>query len=295
MAVVFCGRECLGDVEVKKSITYWAFKGGLEGEKDLNAALREAKRFGYEGIELTYHTSCGPLNPSTTQSDCEKILRYADQVGIEISSLASGLHWDYSPTSDDPDVRKQAKAHAKKAIQIANWMKLNRLLYVPGMVDVFFNPSVPVVPYDAVWKRATTVTKALLPTAEKNKVTLCVENVWTKFLYSPLEYRDFIDQFSSKYIKACFDVGNCVLMGYPEQWIRILGKRVKLVHFKDFKAEVGNVSGFCDLGEGSVDWKAVMSALRKTGYRGYCTAEMIPYKPGLVRKTSNTMDKIFNL
>jgi len=278
---------------MKKSISYWSFDGGLDGKKEVTAALREAKAAGYDGIELTYHPGGGPLHPNTTESDCAAILKAADRAGVAISSLASGLSWQFPPSSDDPETRKQAIAHTKKALQIANWLKLDAFLFIPGAVDVFFDPKVPVIDYDVVWKRATAATKQLLPTAEKLKVCLCVEEVWNKFLYSPLEYRCFIDQFGSRWVKSYFDVGNCVLYGYPQQWVRILGKRIKRVHFKDFKAEVGNVSGFCDLGQGSVDWKAVIGALKKVGYTSFCTAEMMPYRPGLLEETSQAMDRIF--
>jgi len=277
---------------MKKSISYWSFNGGLDGKKDVKAALREAKAAGYDGIELTYHPAGGPLHPTTTESDCKAILQQADKTGIEIASLASGLSWDFPPSSDDPAIRKQALQHVRKALQIAHWLKLDALLFIPGAVDVFFDPKVPVVPYDVVWRRATAATKALLPAAERLKVALCVEEVWNKFLYSPLEYRAFIDQFGSRWVKSYFDVGNCVLYGYPEQWVKLLGKRIKRVHFKDFKAEVGNVSGFCDLGEGSVNWRAVMAALRKVGYNSFCTAEMMPYRPGLIKDTSKAMARI---
>lgn len=280
---------------MKKSISYWSFEGGLDGRKDVVAAMREAKAAGFDGIELTYHPDGGPLHLGTTEADCAAILKEARSIGIGISSLASGLFWQFPPSSDDAAIRKKAVQHTKKALQVANWLKLDALLVIPGAVDVFFDPKVPVVDYDVVMKRATSFTRQLLPAARKLKVCLCIEEVWNKFLYSPLEYRTFIDQFRSPWVKSYFDTGNCVLYGYPEQWIRILGRRIKRVHFKDFKAEVGNVSGFCDLGEGSVNWKGVVAALKKAGYRSYCTAEMMPYRPGLIEKTSRDMDKILGV
>ena len=116
---------------------------------------------------------------------------------------------------------------------------------------------------------------------------------WNKFLLSPLEMRDFIDSFNSDFVGSYFDVGNVLLTGYPEQWIRILGKRTKRVHIKDFKKSTGTVEGFVDLLEGDVDFDGVKKALADIGYDGYVTAEMLPYESGRPEKTAAAMKKIF--
>jgi len=113
------------------------------------------------------------------------------------------------------------------------------------------------------------------------------------FLLSPLELRDFIDSAKSRYVGAYFDVGNVLLTGFPEHWIRILGRRIKRVHFKDFKRSVGTVQGFCDLTKGDVNWKAVMKAFKDVGYDGPAVAEMMPPDKTLLLRTSKAMDKIF--
>ncbi len=125
------------------------------------------------------------------------------------------------------------------------------------------------------------------------QVVIAIENVWNKFLLSPLEMRDFIDSFKSNAVGAYFDVGNVLLIGYPEQWIRILGHRIKRVHVKDFKRSVGTVEGFVDLLEGDVDFTAVKEALADIGYDGYLTAELLPFTPGRPEKTARAMKEIF--
>jgi hexulose-6-phosphate isomerase len=105
--------------------------------------------------------------------------------------------------------------------------------------------------------------------------------------------RDFIDVFGSEMVGAYFDVGNVLLTGYPEQWIRILGKRIKRVHVKDFKRSAGTAEGFVDLLEGDVDFQLVKKALADIGYDGYVTAELLPFAPGRPEKTARAMKKIF--
>lgn len=277
---------------MKISASYWMFEGGLEAEKPIPDAMQEAKRLGFDAIELAV-AGGGVLTHEATKAQCEDIVATAERVGIEISSVASGENWTCSPTSNDADVRQRSIEFNRKAVQIAKWLGTDAYLYVPGAVDVFFLPEAEVIDYDVCHRRACEAVRQILPAAEETGVALCIENVWNKFLLSPLEMRDFIDSFHSEYVGAYFDVGNVLLTGYPEQWIRILGHRIKRVHVKDFKRSVGTAEGFVDLLEGDVDFQTVKEALAGIGYDGYVTAELLPFEPGRPEKTAQAMKKIF--
>ncbi len=277
---------------MKKSISYWSFEGGLDNKKPIKDAMREAKAAGYDCIELAFAAS-GPLSPETTEAECRKILADARSIGIEISSLCTGMYWDSSLTDDDADVRQKAYDLTVSYIEHARMLKVKHVLVVPGAVDVFFKPGFKTIQYDIVWKRSVQQLKKLAKEAKKNGVTICVENVWNKFLLSPIEMRFFLDEISSPNVACYFDVGNIMLYGFPQQWVRSLGKRIKRVHFKDFKTSVGTAAGFCDLLAGDVPWGEVMKAFREVGYDGPCTGEMMPWDPTLVKRTSEAMDKIF--
>lgn len=276
-------------------MSYWMFPGGLENTKDIPEAMQDAKDAGFEAIELSVGSE-GGLNPGSTQKECEVIRKKAYEIGIEISSVASGLYWGANFSMPDAAKRKQAESELKKALKITSWLGTDALLVIPGAVDVFFDPSAPVVPYDEVMERSKDGLKKVLPTAEKAGVVMAVENVWNRFLLSPVEMRDYIDSFGSEYVGSYFDVGNALNFGYPEHWIKILGKRIARIHLKDFKRAVGNAEGFCDLLEGDVNWPAVMDALKSIGYDSYLTAEMIPlyqhYPETRIANTSNAMDAI---
>jgi hexulose-6-phosphate isomerase len=277
---------------MKISASYWMFEGGLEGKRSIVEAMKEAKKLGFDAIELCIARQ-GVLTDKTTNEECQMIVAEARNIGIEISSVASGESWGISPTANDVKVRKQIIDFTRTALQVTKWLGTDAYLFVPGAVDVFFLPDAEVVPYDVCYKRATEAVAKLVNTAEKVGVTIGIENVWNKFLLSPLEMRCFIDSFQSKRVGSYFDVGNVILTGYPEQWIKILGRRIKRVHIKDFKKSVGTVAGFVNLLEGNVDFAAVKKALAAIGYKGYVTAEMIPYAPGRPEKTAKAMKKIF--
>ena len=277
---------------MKISASYWMFEGGLEATLPVADAMAQAKDLGFDAIELCIGSQ-GVLTHETTQAECEQIVAKASELGIEIASVASGESWGASPSDDDPTVRARIIDFTKKALQVTKWLGTDAYLFVPGAVDVFFLEDSPVVPYDVCYERAKEAVTQLIPTAEQLGVTLGIENVWNKFLLSPLEMRDFIDGFGSKAVGSYFDAGNVLLTGYPDHWIKILGQRIVRVHVKDFKKSVGTAEGFVDMLEGDVDFEAVKTALTGVGYDGYVTAEMLPYQPGRPEKTAAAMKKIF--
>ncbi len=280
---------------MKKGINYWSFPGGLDGKKDFAEAAKEAKELGYEGIEVCLFPD-GPLNLDISESDVAKIGKTLEGAGLQAASVTSGALWEFPLTSSDPSKRDKGKQVVRKCLQVANQLGATGILVVPGAVEVFFNPAMEVVPYDVAMGRVEEAMKELAPVAEKNKVAIGIENVWNKMFLSPLEARDFIDKIGSEYLGWFFDVGNIMQFGMPDQWIRILGKRIKKVHVKDFRRNVGTLDGFVDLLEGDVDWPEVMKAFREVGYDDFLIAEMIPcynHAPETrVANTSLAMDKI---
>ena len=273
---------------MKISASHWMFEGG----RSIEEVLREARDVGFEAVELAVASS-GVLTHETTQTECEDIVAAAERIGVEISSVASGENWSCSPSANDPEVRKKIVDFTHRALQVANWLGTDAYLYIPGAVEVFFLENSEVIPYEVCCERATEAIKEIIPTAEETGVTIGVENVWNKFLLSPTEMRDFIDSFNSKAVGAYFDVGNVLLTGFPDQWIRILGDRIARIHVKDFKTSIGTIAGFVDLLEGDVDFDAVKEALAEVGYDGYATAEILPYEEGRLKKTADAMRKIF--
>ena len=260
-----------------KSISYWSFPGGLENTADYGEVFARAKKAGYDAVEAAVGET-GVLTPASTEEQCREIAAAARRAGVKIASVATGIYWGCSLSATDPKVRGKAVEYTKKMLRIASWLGTDALLVVPGAVNVFFNPESELVSYDDVWKRAAASIRKCLPTARKVKVAMALENVWNKFHLSPIELRDYIDSFDSEFVRVYLDVGNMLLYGYPEHWIRILGSRIKKVHFKDFRTSVGNGGGFVGLLEGDVNWPEVMKAFGEIGYTGPASVELGPYK-----------------
>ncbi|MFF2091466.1 sugar phosphate isomerase/epimerase family protein [Paenibacillus sp. NPDC058174] len=276
---------------MKKGINAWSFPADLS----VRESILLAADAGFDGIELSLNAT-GELSLESTEEQLREIRSIADDAGIALTSLASGLYWDYPLTSANAETRQKAKDVAKKQLESAAILGVDTILIVPGAVGVDFIPGSEVVPYDQAYDNALEGFQSLAPLAEAVKVAIGIENVWNKFLLSPLEMRGFIDAVGSDYVGSYFDVGNVVYAGYPEHWISILNKRIKKVHFKDYRRQAGGLHGFVDLLAGDVNYPEVVKALGEIGYDDYVIAEMIPpythHTKQIIYNTSAAMDAI---
>ena len=282
---------------MKKSISIWSFYG----DWSLKDKMKLAKDAGFEGIELDV-SGDGPITLESDEDAIAAIGSLAADSGLTLSGLATGMYWEFNPASENAELRAQAKVVLEKQIRVASQLGIGAVLVVPGSVGADFIPGCEELSYDKVWDRATEFISNALPLAKELGVDIGIENVWNKFLLSPLEMARFIDQFDDARVGSYFDVGNVLATGYPEHWIRILKDRIRRVHVKDYRRAVGSVDGFVDLLSGDVNWPGVVQSLKSIGYSGWVAAEMIPpvpfykYAPEtLIDNTSRAMDSIFGL
>jgi len=279
---------------MKKGISIWSFDASLS----LEQCFKAAKKAGFDGVEVALAES-GEINLNSSAADMEKIKASAKANGIALYSLATGLYWQYSLTSNSEETREKAQSVLHKQIELASWLGCESILVIPGTVNADFIDGCEIVEYDVAYERAFDAIRKEMKFAEEKKIELGLENVWNKFLLSPLEMRDFIDKFSSDYVGAYFDVGNVVFSGYPAHWIKILNKRIKKVHLKDYRRAAGGLHGFVDLLSGDVDYPGVIKAFQDIDYDGWLTAEMLPpytyYPDQILVNTSLSMDRIINM
>ena len=252
--------------------------------------LAAAKSAGFDGIEPSFKDE-GPVSLKASRDDMLRFRQAADKAGLEIPSVGGGLYWATPFTSDDPDVRSRALEIGKAHLRAAQVLGADTVLIVPAVVHAFFIENCPVVRYDRAYERAISAMKELASLAEDLGVHIGVENVWNKFLMTPLEMARFIDEVGSSHVGCYLDVGNVIPFGFPQDWVAVIGKRIRKVHVKDFKADasIQSMAGFVDIFQGDVEWPAVIAALRGIGYDDYLTAEMIPlYRHCPVQRVHNT-------
>ena len=266
-----------------KALNYWVY-GGFGPNKTPYEFIDFAKAQGLDGVEITLD-DCIPV--TIDEAECRKIAAYAKERGVGIRTMATGHYGAESLGADDEAERARAVEFTKKYLQIAAWIGAETILVVPGSTSVAWDPSRPKVAYGRCWEQSTKSIRELLPLAESLNVNFALENVWKRFLLSPMEWKLFLDQFDSDRVGMYLDVGNCLIYLPAEDYVELLGTRVKAIHIKNWKGEDcgGGLHGFGDsLTAGDVDFAKVFAALEKVGYAGTFTAEMIPFSrlPDLV-------------
>jgi L-ribulose-5-phosphate 3-epimerase len=234
-----------------------------------------ARDVGFEAVEA---------QTVTDPREAEEIKKAAGDAKIRIHSVMNMAHWEYPLSSADPAAVEKSVAGMKTSLHNAKQWDADAVLLVPAVVN-------PQTSYHQAWTRSQKQIRSLLPLAEELKIIIAVEEVWNKFLLSPLEFPRYVDEFQSPWVKAYFDVGNVVLYGYPEDWIRSLGKRIAKVHLKDFK-RVEDGYRWVNLGDGDINWAAVRKAFAEVGYAGYVTTELEGGDESYLRDVSQRVDRL---
>ena len=267
---------------MKKGICYVVIDGGTTPEEKL-AAARAA---GYQGVEPTFAE--GPDAPLRLDMDRAAVIGLrgaAARAGLEVPSVMSGAALRGTPLLHaDPAVRERAVANLGAALERAQWLGAGTVLVHPGQLQ-------PDTRYDQAWEWTVAALRALIPACERSGVGLGLENVWNKFILSPLEMRGILDEVGHPLIGCYLDTANMLLYGYAEQWVAIVGRHIRKVHVKDFKRERGG-GRFCQLLAGDCNYPAVMRELRALGYDDYLTSEVSRGERGEGQTMADTAARI---
>jgi L-ribulose-5-phosphate 3-epimerase len=237
-----------------------------------------ARRAGFEGIE-----------PNTVNSP-EEVRRFkeaSEKTGVKIHSIMNSDHWRFPLTDSDPEVVRQCMEGIRTSLRNAAELGADTVLLVPGIVT-------PEVGYGKVWERSQKRVRELLPLARELNVIIAIENVGNRFLLSPLEFRRYVDEFESPFVKGYFDIGNVVAYGFPPDWIRTIGEQLVKVHIKRFEPGVEHPAfDPNDRRTQGIDWVDVRKALADVGYAGWVSAEVRSGDEAYVTEVSRRMDRFF--
>ncbi|HNY39098.1 MAG TPA: sugar phosphate isomerase/epimerase family protein [Bryobacteraceae bacterium] len=253
----------------------------------LPTKMTHAERFqlaldcGFQSME------CGT---ETDEATAASIKEASVKTGMPIHSVMNMAHWKYPLNSPDQAVVEESLKGMRVSLHNAKLWGASTVLLVPAVVNAELS-------YKDAWTRSQIQVKKLIPVATELKVIIGIENVWNKFLLSPLEMANYVDSFKSPWVKAYFDVGNILLYGFPQDWIRTLGTRICKIHLKDFSFRPNpqikkRVADFVNLRDGDLDWKAIHTALAEIGYKGDATVELPGGDEAYLKDLSGRVDKI---
>jgi hexulose-6-phosphate isomerase len=236
-----------------------------------------ARAAGFDGIEM--QTIANP-------GEAAEVLAASKATGLAVHSVMNADHWRYPLSSRDPSVVARSVAGMETSLRNAAQWGADAVLLVPAVVDAETS-------YADAWSRSQRVIRErLLPMANSLGIVIAVEEVWNKFLLSPLEFARYVDEFDSPRLKAYFDVGNIVFYGFPQDWIRVLGSRIVKIHLKDFELDRANGRFWWrHLGQGDIDWIAVRQAMTEIGFTGYVTTEVAGGDAAYIEDVSRRVDR----
>jgi len=206
----------------------------------------------------------------------------ARKTGVKIHSIMNSKHWRYPFSSSDPETVRVGMEGMKTSLRNAAELGADTVLLVPAVVNAETS-------YRDAYVRSQRHIRELLPMAKELDVVIAIENVWNKFLLSPLEFARYVDEFESPYLQAYFDCGNIALYGFPHDWIRTLGRRIAKVHVKGFDVKKRK---FTNLLDGTIDWLEVRRAFSDIRYNGYIGAELEGGDEAYLTDVSRRMDRI---
>ncbi len=255
--------------EIKKAFVF----GMLPGNLSIEDRFKLAAGVGIQGVEI------GTVRDAKT---LKQMIAGSEKSGVRIHSIMNSDHWRYPLSSADAATVARGMKCMETSLQNAHECGADTVLLVSAVVN-------PKVMYGEAYERSQKQIRKLLPLAEKLNVVIGIENVWNKFLLSPLEFARYVDEFKSPFLRAYFDVGNVVLFGYPQDWIRTLGSRIIKVHVKGFDAKRNR---FTNLRDGTIDWPEVRRALKEIKYSGFMTAEIGGGDRDYLKDVCERMDKI---
>ena len=263
----------------KKSLKF----GMIKEDLSVLDKFKLVRDLGFDGVELD-----SPNNLSESE-----ILSARDKSGLEIPGVVNSVHWKKPLSDPDPAVRDECTQSMISALHKTRLYGGTTVLLVPAVVNENIR-------YDEAWERSTAEIMKMLPVAESTGIKIAIENVWNNFLISPMEAAAYVDQFESDMIGWYFDVGNIVRYGWPDQWIRILGKRIMKIDIKDYsrkkQQQEGIWKGFeVKLGDGDSDWANVNKALEEVGYSGWGSAEVSGGDRVRLKEISERMDRLYSM
>jgi hexulose-6-phosphate isomerase len=255
----------------------WGTVGVKGSVMEKAKAVKEA---GFEGIEPN-----GGM-------DQDEVLRAMEATGLQAASVCCHTHWAKPLSDPNPANRAVGLEGLRQSLKDAKRYGAGSVLLVPAVVN-------DKVGYAEAWDRSVVEIRKAVPLAEELGVTISIENVWNNFLLSPIEAARYVDEFKSPRVGWHFDIGNVINYGWPEQWIRVLGKRIQRLHLKEYSRDKadkeGKWAGFnVEFLKGSNNWAEIVKALGEVGYSGWAIAEQGGGgSPEGLKKLSDEISRIF--
>ena len=234
-----------------------------------NRILEELKSIHYDGIDLipSRHFSMPRDLDQQARRDLKaKINSY----NLEIAGLTLATHPSVglNPVSSIPPERAESKMYAEECIRLARDFDVKVCVYQMGYFHVNMSK-------DVMWKWNRDALKELSKTAEDMDVVLAMEfePLPGNSLHSADDIVNMIKEVDSANVRANLDTGHVNILersGSIVDFVEKLDGNIAHTHLND---NDGSIDTHSPPGTGNIDWRILLSSLRKAGYSGWFTGE----------------------
>lgn len=237
-------------------------------EWDLRTIIDRAVEYGYSGLEIRSLNGALGTDLFAKPELCDDPARIAatfKDAGLEIVCLSSSASYFYKRSSDLDYVNQEARG----------FVQLASMLHCP-VVRVFFSEKPPGWTREKTMEKTAQQLRKLGEFAIDQGVSIGVENAG-QFVQAA-DFWTLIEMTGHPAVGVIWNPVNAMIQReYPNVSIPCLNHRLKLVHLKDaqFVGQPGDPHGhaFCQMGEGDVDCKQLLTTLQGVGYEGYVSVE----------------------
>ena len=239
-------------------------------------SARMIKEAGFDCVDMTYYMSPldSPLLNDGYREYAIKFKEYLDELGLECNQAHAPFVFAYGDrfSLEDPHYRAIVRSMESAAILGAKVIVVHSVGHQQGN-DILFDRA-----YNLDYYRS------LIPYCEKFGIRIAVENLFEygqngEFvgrLGTPEELSEFVSELDTPAFCACLDTGHASLTGVkPEDFIAGMSAdalQVLHVHDGDYLGDRHTLPYLMDF-----DWHKIMGALKKIGYNGELTFEILNY------------------
>jgi len=234
--------------------------GVVQGRLKPDAGRTEyqaAGDMGFDGLELVFNANEHEQNPLWTPDGVAGIKSQAAEAGIEVPSVCAVYYNQKGLASEDPEQNEAGVQVLLHIIDTCADVGMGNILIANFGAGEIKTPAQEDIVADAMRRCA--------PKAQERRINLALETT----IPAP-RFRKLLERIDHPNVRIYYDLANPVMWGEnPAEGLEILADYVVQLRVKDRSADGGPVM----LGEGEVDYPAVVETIRKIGYDGYLVLE----------------------
>ena len=267
-----------------------AFSTNAFKRYSLEESIKEIAAIGYGGIELLCdipHAYPPDFDEKRIQSIKDLLSSYNMQISNLNAFTLYAIEDVYHPSwiENNERSRESRLQHTINCLRLANKMGAKNISTEPGGplsdLDRSKIPQLEKLFMDGIL-RASKI-------AEKEDVKILVEPEPSLLLENSVQFRNFMKNINSEYVRLNFDIGHFFCVGEdPAQLVYELLDYTEHFHLADIADS--RVHEHLIPGQGAIDFAAVFSAMNEIGYDGFVTVELYPYQSNPVEAAQKAFD-----